>query len=183
MAYTYPRLGLKVKAEDSYLSQLIRQDLETDSSTFVDGSPVIYTSGLITIAAAAALAAGSLVGFARRAGQNGTGATAEYIMALPGMTFFANFLNDANPHNTTKAIAAADNGVGVELQIDANITEDGGKARVHVSDDTTTATVMMFSFQSDHVRPNSNLNAGRCVVADLNARPLFVVMNSALAYA
>lgn len=182
MAYTYPYRGVRVKAEDSFLSQLIRQELETDSSTFVSGAPVVLTSGLITEGPSPVVATSEIVGFARRAGQNGTSKLAEYILAIPGLLFFANFLNDTNPQNTTNAIAAADKGAAHQMQKDTNISGDGGKAIWHVADNQTTPACYMVSFESDVVAPNISTNNPRAVVADLNARVLFTLMNAAIAY-
>ncbi len=180
MADTHSYLGIRVKAEDSYLSQLIRTELETNSSTFNDGAPLVLTSGLITEAASPVLTA-TIVGFARRDGQNGTSKVAEYIMAVPGLLLFANFLNNTNPDTTTNAIAAADKGTDFEIQKDTGMTQDGGSAEWHVADvSSSNDVVKMVSFESDFVAPNVS-SAGRVAVGDLNARVLFQLLNDALA--
>jgi hypothetical protein len=120
------------------------------------------------------------VGFARRAGQNGTGKYSEYIAAVPGLRIFANLLNDANPHNTTNALAAADVGAVFQFQKDTNITEDGGAAAWHAADiGDAPAALKMVSFESDIV-PSNMVNARGAAVGDLNARVSFVMLATAL---
>jgi hypothetical protein len=187
MAYTYPRRRIVPKAEGSLLSFLIREVPEAASATFPIGAPLAWSSGYIAEASAAALDisadTNTVIGFAARAGQNGSSAgdyNSEFILAVPGLPFFANFLNDANPHNTTNAIAAADRGANYTMQSDANITEDGGNATWHVADVTTNGCAHMLSFQSDHI-PENQANAAGAVVGDLNARVMFTLVDSILA--
>lgn len=178
MAVTYPYRGVKVKAEDSFLSAIVREAPEAASQTFPIGAPLIFSSGLVAEEAATVDLDGDVIGFAARAGQNGTGKVSSFIPAFAGIEFFANFLNNANPHNTTNAIAAADVGGTFEIQKDTNIVGDGGAAVWHVADVGTTAAALMVSLQSDHT-PENQLNAGGAQVADLNARVLFRLMDAA----
>jgi hypothetical protein len=180
LAYTYPRRGPEVKAEDSFLSALIRNDPEGASQTFPAGAPLVWSSGLLIEDASPVALDATVVGFARRAGQNlASGGISEYIAAVPGLRFFANFLNDTNPDSTTNALAAADLGTAFEMQKDTGITEDGGAAAWHVADATTTAAARMVSFESDYV-PSNAANARGAAVADLNARVSFILLASAL---
>ena len=70
MAYTYPRRGIKIKAEDSFLSTLVRRAPEEASATFLEGFPLINDGGYISVAANT-VAANTLIGFAARDGRNG----------------------------------------------------------------------------------------------------------------
>ena len=185
MAYTYPRQRIRVKAEGSYLSYLVREAPEAASAVFPEGAPLAYASGYIAEASTVldiSADTNTVIGFAARDGQNGSSAgdyNSEFVLAVPGLLFFANFLNDANPHNTTNAIAAADVGAAYTMQKDTNITEDGGRASWHVADVTTNGCALMVSMQSDHT-PENQANASGAVAADLNARVMFTLLDSIL---
>lgn len=183
MAYTYPRRGIKVKGQDSFLQTLVRRAPEKASATHYVGFPLINASGYVGLSASVT-AANTLIGFAARDGRNSTSAgdyDSEYYPAVPGLLFYANLLNAANPHNTTLALVQATHmHVETDIDIDTAITEEGGAAAAHVNDATAVASAALVSLESDYT-PSNQENAQGAVISDLNVRVLFQVTDAVLA--
>jgi hypothetical protein len=176
MATTFNKVGLSVKGDDSYLSYHVARDLETNSSTFVVNSPLIWSSGLITEAADPVVTQ-TVVGFAVRAGQNGTSKTAEYIRAFPGIQFYANFLATAGATNT---VVAADLGRSTGYDIEKNAVGPSSTNIWHVADNVASAAVcQMVSRFHDQPQPNL-IDSDRWAVSDVDVRATFQLLNSAL---
>lgn len=155
-------------ANDSHLSYHVRSHLEASSQTFLRDSPVIYSSGLIAIAAEP-VAAGTLAGFAVKAGQNGTAGQsllAEFVPAFAGLKFYANFLDD---DGTTRNIAAADFGVAKQMHVSSVGSHLGNTA-------TVPALFKIINGQADETLSDGT---DRAFTGDTDARVLCEVLEGA----
>lgn len=174
---TYTKVGLSVKGDDSYLSYHLAYERETASSTWVVNSPLVMTSGLVAEAADPVVTA-TVIGFAVRAGQNGTGKISEFIRAFPGIAFYANFLATAG---ATNAVAAADLYLSTGFDIEKNAVGPSSTNIWHVADNVAaTAVCKMVSSLGDQPLPN-DVGSERWVAGDSDVRALFQLLNDAMA--
>lgn len=177
MANTYSKRQLVVAGDNSFLAYHIRNIPEAASATFVSGAPVAWSSGYIA-ACADPVASASLVGFAQRAGRNGSSAgdyESEVLLAFPGMLIYANLLGAAGADN---AVAATDLGTDFDIADDA--VGPGSTVIHYAADESGDVTIQMVSRYGDQPIPNIS-GSEKWAASDVNPRALFQVLNSALA--
>jgi hypothetical protein len=187
MAYTYPIKHLRVREmTHGFLTTYVRYAEETASQTFVQGAPLVYSSGLLTEGSDPAGATNGILGFANRPGQNLATPLrlAEFIPATDGVEFWANFLAAAGASTTgATAIAVADIDTGLPLA-KASVLPPDSTAMWYIEDTSSTDSVKIVSTLSDHVQPASGDRPGadRVAMGDANARVLCVVLDAARAW-
>jgi hypothetical protein len=169
---TFTLKQLAIKGNDSYLSHHVFRHAEAASQTFARMAPVIFASGYMQTAAEP-VAVKTLVGFAVRAGRNGTAGQyqTEYVQAFPGMLLYINKMVD---NGTTHTLAQADFGKIYQMHVISGIHHLGNSV-------TTPAGFQLMSGQNDQVlsgasaRPNTDAIAG-----DVDARVLCKVLGGML---
>lgn len=177
MANTFPKQALKVRVlGDAFLAYAKRRLPEGASQTFVPHAPLVLTSGYLVEAASPVV---DVWGFALGESHNTTAgaAYAEYLPAIDGVEFFANFLGASAVNN---AFAITDLKGSFQMAKSATLL---GPSRPgwYVVDTGTTAAAKMVSVDTDHRIPtevdNDVVHAG-----DTNARPSFVILDSIRSY-
>lgn len=154
-----------VRGVNSFLSYLVRYLPEGASQTFPVGSPLIPASGLLVESTSPLSTTNKVYAIAMRAGQNTTGATAEVVLAVPGLLLFANLLGDAAADHT---LVATNLGVKYDFHNGSAILADGGDAW-YVAATTDEGIAQVVSLDSDY-HPHNTPSNTRAVVGDVNPR-------------
>lgn len=162
MAKTYVKRELTLAfPDDPYLAASLVKLPEAASQTFPKGSPVSFVSGKASVFVAPTTAL--LAGFALDAASGTTDNLLRVILALPWVAIEANFLGSAAADNV---LAATDLGVAYDLA--AGTTSASGAAGWYLQDSTSDASVIISSFESYDILPDSG--EMKAVAGDTNAR-------------
>jgi len=148
---------------------------EGSSQTFLDGSPLIFSSGLMVVATGTVEV---VAAFALENGHNNTGAKIKCLPALIGVGAYGSFLATNAADNT---LATADLGVKVQLLYGA--TAGAGSTPIWFWGDsasTPAAKIVSFTGDPEHILPNqSELDAAN---GDTNARVFAALIGTAAAW-
>lgn len=168
MAITFPKQQMAVyQPDDAWLGMVTQYLPEGASQTFVDGAPVIFSSGYIIIHATSDPITEDIAGFAQEAGHNTTAGAKQVgvVPCIPGIHLHANFLGAAAADNV---LAQTDLGITRDLDYSATLL-GAASPGYYIEDAAANATVKIVSFKSDYT-PSVGTNQVQAAAGDTNAR-------------
>lgn len=181
MAKTYTTRPMgAIVMQNPVLSAVMFHEPEGASQTFVEGTPVVFASGLLVACTSPITTDDSnyVAGLTVEDGENvASGGRTKYIPAIDGVMFFANFMTGDGADNT---LAAADlmDIAGCAARSKSGLITTGVTDWFLDDADANGATVV--SFKSDIILPNTDPTWAE--VGDTNARVGFVFIDAVVAW-
>ena len=176
MAFTYPKLELKVSGQnDAWLSYLKVTLPEGGSQSFKGGAPLVWSSGLLVEATSVLNPANQQVAaFSTATASGTTSADLDVIIAAPMLRFEVNLLAGSAADHT---YAAADMGIStVGLAKATSLAGTGRDGWYGVSGGT--AAIHTISPKSTFAVPGRAATTAQ--VGDINARVVAFLLESAI---
>lgn len=178
MAITFPKAHLRVhKPEDAYLGFVARYLPEGASQTFVAGSPLVFSSGLLIESTSPINTTNQVACFALEAGHNTTGRTVKVLPVLPGLVIWGTLLAAAA---ADYVLAATDVGTVWLLAKTANFPTTGANGW-YVQHVATNAAAKITHLGPHDLTP-PNVTQTTSAVGDTNARVGVEIMPTANAW-
>lgn len=177
MAKTFLKQALAAYSpSDAWLSLVTTNLPEGLNQTFVNGAPLVFSSGyMIEATVAGDVVTSAIAGFSMNAAHNTTAGAydVQFVPAVPGIHFHANFMGAAGIDNV---LAASDLGLTRDVGYAATFL-GAASPGYFVADSAGTVRVKIISFESDQVVANSTET--KAVAGDTNARVRGVIIAAA----
>lgn len=177
MAKTFLKQALAAcSPSDAWLSLVTTNLPEGINQTFVNGAPLVFSSGyLIEATVGGDVVTSAIAGFSMNAGHNTAAGTydVQMVPVVPGVHFHANFMGAAGIDNV---LAAADLGTTRDIGYSATFL-GAASPGYFIADSGGTVRCKIISFESDSVVANSTET--KAVAGDTNARVRGVILAAA----
>jgi len=181
MAKTFVKGQMAVRMPNDAMLAVVPYYLQEGASqTFLNGSPVVITSGYVV---AAADGATTVEGFALEDAHNSAAGT-DKIKIVPASTgnalhVYANFLTTAAADNI---LAATDLGLNATIEYAATASSSGGPIW-HAGDSESSAGLRLVGFECEPAYIPANQAELGPVAGDTNARCRFALLDTAADWA